>query len=47
MKPQYPCLDMIVKGNVLVLTFLFCNVVTILVKLVGFDSNISDIGNAT
>ena len=38
---------MIEKGNVLVLPILLNNVVMILVKLVGFDSNISDIGNAT
>ena len=45
MRPQFPCLDMIEKGNVLVLPILLNNVVMILVKLVGFDCNISDIGN--
>ena len=34
------------KGNVLLLTFRFYNIVIILVKLVGFDSNILDIGDS-
>ena len=46
MRPKFPCLDMIEKGNVLVLPILLNNIVMILVKLVGFDCNISDICNA-